>query len=78
MLFLDTETSRIIRDHETHMKDMLKGGLGWFCSDKRIEGPFVAKLEGRLVQFNGAPYYTYTIMCYRDLVERCARGYAWV
>ena len=51
LFFLHTETSRIIRDHETHMKDMLKGGLGWFCSDKRIEGQFVAKLEGRSVQF---------------------------
>ena len=36
--------SRIIKDHETHMKEMLKGGLEWFCTEK---SGYIAKLEGR-------------------------------
>ena len=39
--------SRIITDHEVHMKEMLKGGLEWFCSEKKGKGNFAAKLEGR-------------------------------
>ena len=39
--------SRIIKDHETHMKKMLKGGLEWFCTEKRGKGAYIAKLEGR-------------------------------
>ena len=37
---------RIIKDHETHMKEMLKGGLEWFCTEKRGQGTYIAKLEG--------------------------------
>ena len=39
--------SRIITDHEVHMKEMLKGGLEWFCSEKKGKVNFAAKLEGR-------------------------------
>ena len=39
--------SRIITDHEVHMKEMLKGGLEWFCNEKKGKGNFAAKLEGR-------------------------------
>ena len=31
------------------MKDMLKGGLEWLCSEKRGKGTHVAKLEGRYI-----------------------------
>ena len=29
------------------MKDMLKGGLEWFCKEKRAQRPYACKLEGR-------------------------------
>ena len=38
---------RIIKNHEDHMKDMLRGGLEWFCEKKRDWGPYGCKLEGR-------------------------------
>ena len=38
---------RIIKDHEEHMREMLKGALEWFCAEKRDKGPFVLKLEAR-------------------------------
>ena len=38
---------RIIKDHEVHMREMLKGALEWFCAEKREKGPFVLKLEAR-------------------------------
>ena len=41
---------RIIKDHENHMKDMLKGGLEWFCNERRGKGTYFAKLEGRYTQ----------------------------
>ena len=44
--------SRIITDHEVHMKEMLKGGLEWFCSEKKGKGNFAAKLEGRYNPFS--------------------------
>ena len=31
------------------MKEMLKGGLEWFCSEKKGKGNFAAKLEGRYI-----------------------------
>ena len=43
----DYTHNRIINDHEEHMKEMLTGGLEWFCEEKRGRGPFVLKLEGR-------------------------------
>ena len=60
--------SRIIKDHETHMKDMLKGGLEWLCSEKRGKGTHVAKLEGRYIVEGAASYYlkavtTWIIAC---------------
>ncbi|CAI8016455.1 hypothetical protein GBAR_LOCUS10095 [Geodia barretti] len=38
---------KIIKDHEVHMREMLKGALEWFCAEKREKGPFVLKLEAR-------------------------------
>lgn len=38
---------RIMNDHETHMREMLKGGLEWFDKEKRGRGLFAVKLEGR-------------------------------
>jgi uncharacterized protein (DUF2249 family) len=38
---------RIIKDHEVHMREMLKGALEWFCAEKREKGSFVLKLEAR-------------------------------
>lgn len=40
---------RIIRDHETHMREMLKGGLQWFCTERKEKGNFILKLEARWV-----------------------------
>ena len=39
--------TRIMNDHETHMKETLKGGLEWFDKEKRGRGLFAVKLEGR-------------------------------
>jgi hypothetical protein len=38
---------KIIKDHEVHMREMLKGALEWFCAEKREKGSFVLKLEAR-------------------------------